>query len=188
MSDFVEVKHNFKQVNRSLKQMDKAVRQAVLSSINRATQRSKTEAGRKVREKYVIKQKEVVQTLSIRKATGNALQSVITSKGHSIPLINFAVAPKRRLKRAPKVLKAAVHRSGMKKPIPGAFIATAGTHLGVFMRTSKKRLPINELRGPAVPSMVGNEEVREHIQQVYGEEMQKRLPHELDRTLGRLKM
>lgn len=188
MSDLIEVKSNFRQVSRSLKQMDKAVRQAVLSSINRATQRSKTETGRKVREKYVIKQKEVVQTLSIKRAAGNNLKAVLTSKGNTIPLIQFSVAPKRKLKTAPKSLKAAVYRDGIKKPIPGAFIATAGTHLGVFMRESKRRLPIKELRGPAVPSMVGNEEVRQHVQQVYGEEMQKRLPHELDRMLGRLKM
>ncbi|SMF88159.1 Prophage minor tail protein Z (GPZ) [Paenibacillus uliginis N3/975] len=187
MSDFIDVKDNFKQVNRSLKQMDKAVRQAVLSSINRATQRAKTETGRKVREKYVIKQKEVVQTIRIKKAASNKLQATLTSQGHSIPLIKFTVAPKRKLKKAPKALKAAVYRGGVKKPIPGAFIATAGTHLGVFMRAGRKRLPIGELRGPAVPSMVGNEEVREHVQQVYGEEMEKRLPHELDRMLGRLK-
>lgn len=188
MSDFFQIKDNFKQVNRSLKQMDKAVRQAVLSSLNRATQRAKTEAGRKTRERYVVKQKEVVETIRIRKATGSALKATMTSQGHAIPLIRFAVSPKRRLKRAPKALKAAVYRGGAKKPIPGAFIANAGSHTGVFERVGKKRLPIKELRGPAVPSMVGNEVVREHVQQVYGEEMQKRLPHELDRTLGRLKM
>ncbi|MGG3504760.1 phage tail protein [Paenibacillus lautus] len=187
MSELIDVKSNFKKLKRSLQQSDKAVRQAVLSSLNRATQRAKTEAGRKTREKYVVKQKDVVQTLSVRKANGNDLQAVITSKGHTIPLINFSVAPKRKLKRAPKALKAAVYRGGARKSIPGAFIATAGSHLGVFMRKGRKRLPIGELRGPAVPSMVGNEEVREHVQQVYGEEMQKRLPHELDRVLGRLK-
>lgn len=188
MSDFFEVKDNLKDLNKSLKQMDKAVRTAVVSSINRATQRAKTETGRKVREKYIVKQKEVVETITIRKAQGKALQATLTSKGHSIPLIRFGVTPKRRLERSPKVLKAAVYRGGAKKPIPGAFIATAGSHIGVFTRAGKKRLPINELRGPAVPSMAGNEEVREHVQQVYGEEMQKRLPHELDRTLGRLKV
>ncbi len=188
MSEIIDVKDNFRQVNRSLKQMDKAVRQAVLSALNRATQRSKTETGRKVREKYVVKQKEVVETIRIQKASRNSLQATLTSKGQTIPLINFTVAPRRRLKRAPKSLKAAVFRGGVKKPIPGAFIATAGTHLGVFMRSTKKRLPIQELRGPAVPSMVGNEEVREHVQQVFADEMVKRLPHELDRTLGRLRM
>lgn len=186
MSELIDVKSNFKKLKRSLQQSDKAVRQAVLSTLNRATQRAKTETGRKVREKYVVKQKEVVETIRVRKAFGNNLQATLTSQGHSIPLIKFSVAPKRRLKRAPKSLKAAVYRGGNKKPIPGAFVTTAGSHTGVFEREGKKRLPIKELRGPAVPSMVGNEEVREHVQQVYGEEMQKRLPHELDRTLGRL--
>ncbi|MGN7360024.1 phage tail protein [Paenibacillus sp. SAF-054] len=188
MSDFFQIKDNFMQVSRSLKQMDKATRQAFLSSLNRAAQRAKTEAGRKTRERYVVKQKEVVETIRIRKATGSALKAIMTSQGYAIPLIKFSVSPKRRLKRAPKAIKAAVLRGGAKKPIPGAFVAEAGSHTGVFERVGKKRLPIKELRGPAVPSMVGNEVVREHVQQVYGEEMQKRLPHELDRTLGRLKM
>lgn len=187
MSDFIDVKNNFKQVKKSLKQMDNAVRQAVLSSLNRASQRAKTETGRKVREKYIIKQKEVQETISVKKAKGNILQATLTSKGHTIPLIRFGVTPKRKLKKAPRALKAAVYRGGAKKPIPGAFIATAGSHLGVFKREGKKRLPIRELRGPAVPSMAANDEVREHVQRVYAEEMQKRLPHELDRTLGRLK-
>ncbi|MBO2943578.1 phage tail protein [Paenibacillus sp. F411] len=187
MSDFIDIKDNFSQVNRSLKQMDKAVRKAVLSSLNRATQRSKTEAGRKTRERYVVKQREVVETIRVRKAAGNSLTATLTSKGHTLPLIKFNVSPKRKLKRAPKAIKAAVLRGGARKPIPGAFIAQTGHHTGVFERVGKKRLPIKELRGPAVPSMMASDEVREHVQRVYGEEMLKRLPHELDRTLGRLK-
>ncbi|MEK5477584.1 phage tail protein [Paenibacillus sp. FSL R5-0407] len=186
MDEFLKIKDNLKAANKSFKQMDKAVRQATLSSINRATQRSKTELGRKVKEKYIVKQAEVVKTISIRKAKGSTLSATLTSKGHSIPLIRFGVSPKKRLKRPPKAVKAAVFRGGAKKPIPGAFIATAGSHLGVFEREGRKRLPIKELRGPAVPSMAGNEEVREHVQKVYGEEMQKRLPHELNRTIGKV--
>lgn len=187
VSNFIEVKDNFKQVKRSLKQMDKAVRQAILSSINRASQRAKTETGRKVRQRYIVKQGEVVQTIRLQKASGGNLTAVMTSKGNSIPLINFSVNPKRRLKRAPKSLKAAVLRGGAKKPIPGAFIAQMGGHVGVFERVGTKRLPIKQMRGPAVPSMVNNPEVRDHVNQTYGDEMVKRLPHELDRVLGRLK-
>lgn len=188
MSNLIRVRHNLKQANRSLKQMDKAVRRAYISAINRASQRAKTETGRKVRERYIVKQKEVVETITIRKAQGNVMRAVLTSKGHTVPLIRFGVTPRRRLNRAPKALKAAVLRGGPKKPIPGAFIAQTGRHTGVFERVGKRRLPIKELRGPAVPSMASNEEVRNHVNDTYGTEMQKRLPHELDRTLGRLKI
>ena len=187
MSDFLEIKHNLKQVTRSLKQMDKAVRQAYLASINRATQRTKTETGRKTRERYVVKQREVVETIRIRKASGNSLQATLTSRGHAIPLIKFGTTPKRRPQRPPKAVKAAVYRGGAKKPIEGAFVTDVGHHTGVFERVGKKRLPIRELYGPSVPSMVNSEDVREHARAVYNEEMRKRLPHELDRTLGRLK-
>lgn len=185
-SQFVDVKTNLKKVNKSLRKMDKAVNQAFLSSINRASQRAKTETGRKVRERYIVKQKEVTETITVKKAKGNLLTAVLTSKGRTLPLIKFGVTPKKRLKRPPKAVKASVFRSGGKKPIPGAFIASDGGRIGVFEREGKKRLPIRELRGPAVPQMAYSEEVREHVQQVYGEEMQKRLPHELARTIGKV--
>lgn len=94
VSNFIQVKDNFNQVKRSLKQMDKAVRQAVLSSMNRASQRAKTETGRKVRQRYIVKQGEVMQTIRLQKASGGRLTAVLVSKGNSIPLINFSVSPK----------------------------------------------------------------------------------------------
>ncbi|MET3831022.1 hypothetical protein ABIC86_002488 [Paenibacillus sp. DS2363] len=186
MSDFIQIRHNFRQVSRSVRQMDKAVKQAVLSSMNRATQRAKTETGRKVRERYVIKQSEVVQTISVRKAAAGNFRAVLTSKGNSIPLINFNVAPKKKLKKQ-KPVKAAVLRGGNKKNIRNGFLAKVGSHIGVFERAGRKRFPIKELRGPAVPVMVGNKEVTDHVEAVYADEMEKRLPHELDRLLGRLR-
>jgi hypothetical protein len=188
MSDFLNVRSNLRAAKRQLSGMEKLIQKATRSAINRATQRAKTETGRKVREKYVIKQGDAVKTLSVRPAGGGSLKAEMTSKGSTIPLINFNTAPKKRNKNPPRVLKAAVFRGKARKPIPGAFVATMSSgHTGVFKREGKKRLPIRELRGPAVPSMVGNEEVMEHVQNVYGEEMGKRLPHELDRLLGRLR-
>lgn len=81
MSDSIEIRNNLRQARRSLRQMDRAVQQAFRSSINRATQRAKTETGRKVREKYIVKQKVVVDTISIRKAKGTELSATLISKG-----------------------------------------------------------------------------------------------------------
>jgi Prophage minor tail protein Z (GPZ) len=41
---------------------------------------------------------------------------------------------------------------GKAQVFPGAFIANAGGHRGVFKRVSRKRLPIKELWGPSVHS------------------------------------
>ncbi|MNW48669.1 hypothetical protein D3C74_260450 [compost metagenome] len=186
MSGFLDVRSNLKAARRQIAGMDKLIQQATRSAINRATQRSKTETGRKVRERYVIKQGEAVKTISIKKAAGADMKAELTSKGKTIPLINFNTTPKKRTKKPPKALKAAVLRGSPRKPIKHAFVANAGGHTGVFARVGKKRLPIRELRGPAVPEMVGNQEVVEHVQTVYAEEMEKRMTHELNRLLGRL--
>ncbi|MEC0234070.1 phage tail protein [Paenibacillus kribbensis] len=182
---FLDVKSNLREARRQLSGMDKILKQATRSSINRATQRSKTELGRKIRERYVIKQSEATKTITVRKAGGLGLSSEIKTKGKTIPLINFSVNPKKRPTK-PKMVRAAVLRGSQRKSLKRAFISNMGGHTGVFERVGKKRLPVRELRGPAVPEMANNEEVVAHVQEVYGDEMNKRMPHELNRLLGRL--
>jgi hypothetical protein len=60
-------------------------------------------------------------------------------------------------------------------------------HVGVFMRSSKKRLPVNELYGPAVPIMLNSPEIVGHLQTEANKRLQKRLDHEVNRVLGRFK-
>lgn len=182
-----DVRSNLRSARRQLNGMDKLLQQATRSAINRATQRSKTETGRKVREKYVIKQADAVKTITIKQAGGASMKAELTSKGRAIPLINFNVTPKTRGKRPPKSIKAGVFR-GSRRPVRKAFVAKMSSgHRGVFEREGRRRLPIGELYGPSVPSMIGSDEVMTHVQTVYADEMEKRLPHELNRLLGRLR-
>ncbi|AIW41790.1 phage tail protein [Paenibacillus sp. FSL M8-0228] len=182
---FLDVRSNLRAARKQMAVMDKILKQATRSSVNRATQRSKTELGRKIRERYVIKQSEATKTVTVRKAAGTGMSSEIKTKGKTIPLINFSVNPKQRPAR-PKTVKAGVLRGSPRKPLKRAFISNMGGHTGVFERVGKKRLPVRELRGPAVPEMANNEEVVTHVQEVYADEMNKRMPHELNRLLGRL--
>ncbi|MDT2292339.1 phage tail protein [Paenibacillus larvae] len=79
-----------------------------------------------------------------------------------------------------------VKKDGGKKAIPGAFIAQVGGHIGAFKRVGKKRLPIQELYGPAVPVMLGNDVVKKHIETEAQKRLSERLNHELNRRLGRI--
>lgn len=190
MSELIAIKHDLKRFKGSLKKMDKATRQAVLHSVNRASQQAKTATGRKVRELYIIKQKDVMEKITLRRATSQHLQATLKARGYVIPLIKFG-APKQKPKRVPKVLKVGVFRKEKRHPYPGAFVEEVGKkyrRLGVFVRKGKKRYPIREVYGPSVPSMLAHQEVKEHAETVYGETMLKRLPHELNRALGRLNL
>lgn len=187
MNEFISVDSNIKSAVKSTKQISKVIPKATSAALNRAGQRAKTEAVRKTREIYNITAKTINQTIRIKRSTVSNLTLELKSKGPNIPLIRFKTTPSKPSARQPKVLKAAV-KKGAKKPIPGAFVAQAGAHIGVFERKGRGRLPIVELRGPAVPVMMNNDEVVEAAREAYAESFSERLPHEIDRLLGRLSL
>lgn len=170
---------------REVGRMDKDVRKAVYSALSRVTTRVRTESGRKVRETYVVKSKAVTGQVMLRRGNASNLSNELRWKGGNIPLILFRTNPKVPGGRRPRVLRAAVKRDGGNKPIDGAFLTRMSSgHVGVFRRSGRKRLPVEELYGPAVPVMLNNEEVVEHLENVAITEFDKRLEHELNRRLG----
>lgn len=178
-----------KQATISLQFVEKNIPKAFRSAINRVGQGIKTEVSRKIREKYDIKAGDVKKHGNIRVIKSNAakMELLLHSKGRNIPLIRFKTKPSKPPARPPKVLTASVKKSGG-KPIPGAFVAGMRSgHVGVFRRHGMNRLPIQELYGPAVPVMMSEESVVEHLQNEAHIRMQKRLDHEVNRVLGRLK-
>ncbi|QWU15681.1 Prophage minor tail protein Z (GPZ) [Paenibacillus sophorae] len=170
---------------RRVGRMDSDVRKAAYSALNRVSQRVKTESGRKVRETYIVKQKAVTGTAILRRGSMSNPGAELRWKGGNTPLIRFRTNPKSMDAKRPRVLRAAVKRAGGNKKVDGAFLARMGTgHVGVFRRTTRKRLPVEELYGPAVPVMLNNPEVVAHLERVAEEEFNKRLDHELNRRFG----
>lgn len=170
---------------RRIGRLDDDVRKSFYSALNRTSQRLKTESGRKARETYIVKSKAVTDQVVLRRGSMSSMSSELRWKGGNIPLMKFRTNPKSANGKRPRVLRAAVKRAGGNKPIKGAFVSQMGSgHEGVFRRTTKKRLPVEELYGPAVPVMLNNPEVVNHLERVAQEEMDKRLEHELNRRLG----
>lgn len=193
MSELIDVKHDLKQFKGSMKKMDAGIRDALRHSVNRASQQAKTAAARKIRERYVVKHGAVLKQLGFSRAARKTARAELKAKGYVIPLIEFG-GPKRITKRKMKFVKVKVLRQGGKLAYRGAFIQLSRSwkeenrRLGVFMRKGTKRYPIKELYGPSIPSMLAHPEVKEAAREVYGETMLKRVPHELNRALGRLKV
>ncbi|QHZ50027.1 Prophage minor tail protein Z (GPZ) [Paenibacillus phage phiERICV] len=166
-----------------VRDVQKAVPAAARSALTRAGQGIKTEANRKVRELYTVKAKDVNAAMKITR--DDDLHLRLTGKGKNIPLIKFQTTPRKPPKR-PKTVMTSVKKDGGKKAIPGAFIAQVGGHIGAFKRVGKKRLPIQELYGPAVPVMLNNEVIKKHIETEAQKRLSERLDHELNRRLGRI--
>lgn len=177
----IEIDGELQGVKRTLDNVQKLTPKAVRSALSRAGTGVKTEAGRKIRQTYTIKARDVSQTIKVTRSGSLGLR--LTSRGPNIPLIRFKTTPSSRPDTPPKVLKAGV-KKGRKKPIPGAFVANVGGHTGVLKRLGQKRLPINELYGPAAPVMLGSKGTREHLEAETKRRVEDRLDHEINRMLG----
>lgn len=183
----IRAKSNLRQATKYMKRAEKVLPAAYYSAINRVAQRVKTEAGREVRKKYYAKSKDISQTVSIRRGSVKKMGAEIRWKGPNIPLIRFRANPNQPLKygkRPPKVLKAGVRKPGT-KALKGGFIARVGRggHVGVFKRVGRKRLPIEEVYGPAAPVMVNEPGILDSLVDVAKAEMDKRIEHEIKRRL-----
>ena len=167
---------------KTIKSTEDTVTKAYYSAVNRVAQRVKTESGRKVRQVYQVRSQDVNGKAILRRGSARNMNAELRWKGNNLPLIKFRTNPQRVPDKPPRVLKAAVKRTGM-KPVKGAFVTKVGSggHVGVFRRVGRSRLPIQELYGPAVPVMLNEPGVVEHLETVAQEEMQKRFDHELKR-------
>lgn len=153
-------------------------------AINRAAEKAKTETKREVADNYYISKKNVAKTITISKASRAKLSAQLRSKGSPIALSKFKVSPNKRVKKtkrgySPPVYKAAVKKDGGMKPLsdePKSFLTEFKSgHLGVMRRTSARRLPLKQLYGPTVPSMIKNEKVIRTIQEAASKKLEERI-------------
>jgi hypothetical protein len=167
-----------------LRTIPNGVDKAVVAALNRAVEGARTDAVKKVRERYYIKAKDVRDTIDIKKATMDNQVAIIRASGSPIALSKFHVTPSRppAKRRANPIIVRVVRGGG--GPIKGAFVAKMQSgHIGVFRRVGKTRLPITELYGPSVPQMLGHESVTEYIEEKAKERLESRLEHEINRLL-----
>ncbi|MFC4102914.1 phage tail protein [Paenibacillus xanthanilyticus] len=172
---------------RRIKVLKETLPRAMVPALNRVGQQVKTRASRKVRETYDIKAKEINQRVTLRRSTKDSMITDLRWRGGNLPIIKFRTNPNKPrdpMKPPPKVLRASVKRSGM-KPVPGAFVTKVGRgeHLGVFKRAGRRRLPIREVMGPAVPVMVNNPEIIDDLETFARDTLDRRLDHEMTRQL-----
>lgn len=169
---------------------------ALSRALNRATSSAKSEAVRQVRKDYTVKAGRVNQTISVTRSSPEKLISSITSRGESIPLYDFKVSPKTINPRRKTKVSVEVRR-GSRSALDSAFIARMPNgKVGVFERTGEfsiaqqgryrgqRRENIEQKFGPAVPVMMNSDSVVSAIQKRAEEQLEDRIPHELNRILG----
>jgi hypothetical protein len=160
----------------------KGAARAISSAANRAASAARTEATKQVRAQYIIKAQDVRSPISIEKASVSRLTATLRASGRVIPLSKFRISPRSPNQSRP--LRAQVKKGSSGGIVQHAFVAKMPSgHAGVYMRKTRRRLPIKELFGPSVPHMIGSKEVMEKIEVRAAEVLEDRLEHEITRLL-----
>lgn len=160
------------------------IERATGRALKRAVTKARTESVRIVRTQYTIKAATARNDMKIQRYSG-----VLDVKGYTHKLTEFRVNPRRPTPKRRAPIKVQVRRTGG-KTISRAFVAGAFNDsyasggIGVYMRRTSKRRPLDELYGPSVPGMLSNPEHRLQIETVMGEEFVNRLSHEAGNILG----
>jgi hypothetical protein len=121
---------------------------AVMRALNRTADGLQTDASREIRKTYQIKAKDLTPAFRKEKATLQHLAAFVEARGRPLPLYDFAA-------RQNKTGVSVAIKKGNRKTLKHAFIARMPSgHVGVFMRNSGKRLPIEEKYTLSVPGML----------------------------------
>ena len=167
------------ELKKKLKMLGDKAPTAMCRAINDAAKKARTEMERKVREEYTVKQGPILSSLKIDRANSQSLKATVHSEGKAIQLAQFKTSPTKASPKRKKPIAVSVKKSGGRKQLSGdpkAFIATVKGEKIVAERTSTQRGPLKGLFGPAVPSMIKNEDVISGVK----DETEKRLAERLD--------
>lgn len=190
-------------VQQILSGVPKGAERALSNAINRGLGSAKTQAFRKVREVYAVKQGDLsgATVTRVQKASTGNVSGYISFSGVKLPLYKFNVSPK--VQGTEKKVKARL-KKGSWTIFEDAFVAQMENgHIGVFERTGeqgiKDRLAkvkekgkegtkhtekIEQFMGLSGAQMVGNGEVIEKLSRETQEVINRRLEHEIERILN----
>lgn len=154
----IDIRHNFKDVQKSLDNMQAEVRdRALASAVNKTVDQAKTQMIRQITAEYMVSAAYVRERLKVKRASFRQgqflIQAVLDGSGNkpSANIIAFieksvsmAQAKKRQKAGTLKQLFVKVKRGGPTKPLGPAFIGNKGRT--VFVREGKDRLPIKPVQ------------------------------------------
>ncbi|WP_459482111.1 phage tail protein [Clostridium saccharoperbutylacetonicum] len=181
--DDKELKKTVAKLGRFPNEIPKATSAALNRTITSVTKTIKKE----VTSKYSIKSGEVAKTFKIRKANNGSLSAVISSQGQVLTLSHFP-ANLRAGWTGKAPIRVKVKKSGYKQinTTPGAFVASLGGNLHIVKRKTSNSYPIEVLKTLSIPQMISNTEISEKVMKDTGEQLQKRIEHEVEYRLGKL--
>jgi hypothetical protein len=165
MADSIKVSTDTAALARKLDQKVKLYPRFAAAGINKAAASALTLAVREIQADIgASSQKTIRKNVTLSKATTARPQARLTafsSKRDRIPIYEMKPKPKAVTRRRPA---GGVRYGAASKLLPGSFIARVQSgHIGVFKRTGKARLPIQELFGPSVALVFSRKKITDKI-------------------------
>lgn len=191
----VSVKLNERQmrrVQRLLREVPREVPKIMSRALNKTATSAKVEIARLIAAKANIKVKGVKKGIWIQKATRRRWLASLTVTSRRIPLI-YLKARKTKYGfsyQGPGDVYANKQKIGKGGLIAGAFkqkIPKSG-HKGIFLRRTKKRLPIDELFGPSAAELFeGVAGIAKQVMRSANEKLSKNIDAQINYILEKRK-
>ena len=182
----IEINIDTSQIERAQKLLSHipgAFERARGAAIARTLQHMKAKAAQLTSAKYYAKSGEIKRTIKTQRRGNNS--GVMTSRGPKKSIADYKISPTRqKLGRNQGKLRGAVKRDGGLKSLGKSFLIPVGGRLLPYIRVGKGRWDIKRLMSPAIPQIIGNEEVTRELSQETSRYFSERLNHEVMRQLG----
>ena len=185
------------QLTKDLKGFEKEIPGAVTAAVNRVVDFAYTQAAREVTNIYALKQSDVKKTMRKYKASAGSMKAKVQSKGSTVSLASFPHTPTAPVtgksiggKRPKALVKVRIKKGAPMTPInssPKAFLQKANGSTVIFKRKGKARTPVEALKTLSVPQMISNEAVSAKITDTTQAQLQKRIMHEVEYRLNKIK-
>lgn len=160
------------------------VQKAAESALNRAATSGRAGAAKEVGKDYTLKAadfKKYTKSSQHIQKSGNEISVGLNFRGYHVPLIRFNA----------KITSSGLYRVQVKRSSSGdtfkhVFRATMSSgHIGLFERSTKKRLPIEQKLGPSVPQMMGaNQNLANSVGTNVRRVFEERMEHEITAILN----
>lgn len=199
-------------VEKAMKMYDpNLVRKAANAALNRVAGSARTEASKLIRQDYNIKAARINQFLRVAvKAAGMRMEAVISGRGLGLALAYFDAKQKglkvlsegsgkmrtkylSRTGRNRGDVTVKVKRSSGRKVVGPKYnnrpflTQMKSGHIGVFVRQSKARKPIEQLLGPGVGGLFGSAKIMQAVKRRIKEQWEKEFSHQLKYQLDRVR-
>lgn len=167
-------------------------RKVMRMSVNDTATKARKMLNDEVRERYVVKKTKFNKALKLTRANNVTLTAVLHATGRPLPLSYFEIRKNGKKKAGQGHQLQSTSLTPISKDTGKTFVIRVkrgkqeSSHLGLFYRKSEKRLPILEVPGSSVPSMIGSQRVFGALQPAIENNLSTNLQRHIDLVIRRL--